>query len=242
MERAIPILPTDDLAAAKTFYVSGASRCVWTMRTRTGSGAPESQSCGLRATRSGGARTFDLHDPSGNTIFVMGRSADRRGVQFRGCQGVAARGRLAPRHEKSRPKIRVSAWHPARIVRPSGGGMKAIMLRVAGLTALAILVSGLSVAPASASGHVSISVGIGVPVAPVVIAPPVAPVVVAPVPVPRPVVVAPAPYGYYAPAPYPGYVWRPAYYVGYRYVPGAWVRGPYGAAHYHAAPHYHYHR
>jgi len=110
--------------------------------------------------------------------------------------------------------------------------MKGIMLRVAGLT---IVLGALSVAPASASGHVSISVGIGVPVAPVVVAPPVAPVVVAPVRVGPPVVVAPAPYGYVAPVPYPGYVWRAPYYVGYRYVPGAWVRRPY------VAPHYHYH-
>ena len=107
--------------------------------------------------------------------------------------------------------------------------MKGIMLRV---VTLAVLLSGLGVAPASASGQVSISVGIGVPgapvfvgppVAPVVVAPPFAPVVVAPVPIVRPVIVA-----------HPGFVWRSAYYVGPRYFPGAWVRRPYVAPHYHA--------
>jgi catechol 2,3-dioxygenase-like lactoylglutathione lyase family enzyme len=113
MERAVPILPAEDLAAAKTFYVDGLgfqatfevsengragllglergsiqltldspmeghgrNACVslqvddadayyreWSAKVTV-----------LRAPRSEewGARTFDLLDPSGNTIFVMG--------------------------------------------------------------------------------------------------------------------------------------------------------------------------
>lgn len=114
MERAIPILPAEDLAVAKAFYVNGLgfrvtfeassadgrtgllglergtiqltidspmdghgrNACVslrvedadtyyheWSMRVTV-----------LRAPRDEewGARTFDLLDPSGNTIFVMG--------------------------------------------------------------------------------------------------------------------------------------------------------------------------
>ncbi len=113
MERAVPILPTEDLAVAKAFYVDGlgfqvtfeASRdghsgllglergtieltldspmdghgrnaCVslrvddadayyreWTAKVSV-SRAPQDEEWG--------ARTFGLHDPSGNTIFVMG--------------------------------------------------------------------------------------------------------------------------------------------------------------------------
>jgi hypothetical protein len=105
--------------------------------------------------------------------------------------------------------------------------MKRMLLRVAGLM---VLFSAVGVVAAQADTHVSVQVGIGVPVAPVV----VAPRVVAPVPYPA--------YGpYYGPAPYPGYVWQPGYYVGYRWVPGAWVpphahvyvapRAAYGSAH-----------
>ncbi len=113
MERAIPILPADDLAAAKTFYVDnlgfkvtfevsenghtgllglalgtieltldspmeghGRNACVslqvddtdayyreWSLKAHV-----------LRAPKNEdwGSRTFDLSDPSGNTIFVMG--------------------------------------------------------------------------------------------------------------------------------------------------------------------------
>lgn len=113
MERAIPILPADDLAVAKAFYVDklgfrvtfeasddghagllglergtmqltldspmdghGRNACVslqvddvdayhreWSKKVTV-----------LRAPKDEewGARTFDLHDPSGNTIFVMG--------------------------------------------------------------------------------------------------------------------------------------------------------------------------
>ena len=42
MERAVPILPADDISIAKQFYVDQ------------------------------GARTFGFIDPSGNTIFVIG--------------------------------------------------------------------------------------------------------------------------------------------------------------------------
>ncbi len=113
MERAIPILPTNDLAAAKAFYVDGLgfrvtfeasadgrtgllglqrgtieltldcpmeghgrNACVslhvadadayyreWSAKVTT-----------LRSPKNEewGARTFDLLDPSGNTLFVMG--------------------------------------------------------------------------------------------------------------------------------------------------------------------------
>jgi len=86
--------------------------------------------------------------------------------------------------------------------------MTRMMLRVAGLV---VLFGALSVGTARADTRFSIHVGIGAP----------------------PVAVAPGPYGYdgyYAQAPYPGYVWQPGYYVGYRWVPGAWVpRGRYVA-------------
>jgi catechol 2,3-dioxygenase-like lactoylglutathione lyase family enzyme len=113
MERAIPILPTDDLAAAKAFYVDG-------LGFRVTFEASEDGRTGLLGLERGtiqltldspmdghgrnacvslhvddadayyrewsakvavlrpprdedwGARTFDLLDPSGNTIFVMG--------------------------------------------------------------------------------------------------------------------------------------------------------------------------
>jgi hypothetical protein len=114
--------------------------------------------------------------------------------------------------------------------------MKGIMLRVASLT---VLLGGLSVVPASAAGHVWIGVNIGVPVAPVVVAPPVVvarPVVVAPPVVP--VVVAPVTPVVVAPFPGPGFVWRAGYYVGPRFVPGAWVRRGYVAPVYRYRPRY----
>jgi catechol 2,3-dioxygenase-like lactoylglutathione lyase family enzyme len=113
MERAIPILPTEDLKAAKAFYVDGLGFRVTFEASRNGrSGllgiergtvqitldSPMSghgrNACValqvddadayyrewsgkvdvLRAPKDEewGARTFDLLDPSGNTIFVMG--------------------------------------------------------------------------------------------------------------------------------------------------------------------------
>ena len=113
MERAIPILPTEDLAAAKAFYVDGLGFRVtseWSPDGRSGLVGIERgtiqitldspmQGHGrnacvalqvddadtyyrewsarvdvLRAPKDEewGARTFDLLDPSGNTIFVMG--------------------------------------------------------------------------------------------------------------------------------------------------------------------------
>lgn len=112
-ERAIPILPTQDLVAAKAFYVDGLGFRV-TFEVSLGEGAglvglergtieltldspmdghgrdacvsfrvQDSDACYrawsprvpvLRPPRDEpwGARTFDLLDPSGNTIFVMG--------------------------------------------------------------------------------------------------------------------------------------------------------------------------
>jgi catechol 2,3-dioxygenase-like lactoylglutathione lyase family enzyme len=113
MERAIPILPADDLAAAKTFYVDqlgfrptfeasesgttgllglergtiqltidcpmdghGRNACVSIQVEDTDAYYREwsAKVAVLRAPKdeSWGVRTFDLLDPSGNTIFVMG--------------------------------------------------------------------------------------------------------------------------------------------------------------------------
>lgn len=113
MERAIPILPTQDLAAARTFYVDklgfrvtfeasedghkgllglalgtieltldspmeghGRNACVGLQVDDADHyyRAWKSKVDILRAPRNEdwGARTFDLPDPSGNTIFVMG--------------------------------------------------------------------------------------------------------------------------------------------------------------------------
>jgi len=113
MERAIPILPAEDLAAAKAFYVDGLGFRVTSEASadgRTGLLALErgtiqltldcpmeghgrnacvglhvddadayyrewsAKVSVLRAPKDEewGARTFDLLDPSGNTIFVMG--------------------------------------------------------------------------------------------------------------------------------------------------------------------------
>jgi catechol 2,3-dioxygenase-like lactoylglutathione lyase family enzyme len=113
MERAVPILPTGDLAAAKAFYVDGLGfRVTFEVSEDGRSGllglergtiqlTLDSPMAGhgrdacvsllvddtdeyyrewsprvtvLRAPRDEewGARTFDLLDPSGNTIFVMG--------------------------------------------------------------------------------------------------------------------------------------------------------------------------
>jgi hypothetical protein len=78
--------------------------------------------------------------------------------------------------------------------------MKQTILRVAGLL---VLFGALSVSTAHADSRFSVHVGIGAP----------------------PVVVTPGPYGYgyYGPAPYPGYVWQPGYYVGTRWIGGGWV-------------------
>jgi predicted enzyme related to lactoylglutathione lyase len=108
MERAVPILPADDLIAAKTFYVDGLGFQVTfeglhllglqrgtielTLDTQMeGHGRNACVSLHvddvdtyyqkwspkvpvLRAPKNEdwGARTFDLLDPSGNTLFVMG--------------------------------------------------------------------------------------------------------------------------------------------------------------------------
>jgi catechol 2,3-dioxygenase-like lactoylglutathione lyase family enzyme len=113
MERAVPILPADDLAAAKAFYVDGLGFRVTFETSEDGHTGLLSLERGtialtldapmqghgrdacvslhvddadayyrewsarvpvLRAPRNEawGARTFDLLDPSGNTLFVMG--------------------------------------------------------------------------------------------------------------------------------------------------------------------------
>lgn len=79
MELAVPILPVEDLDVAKQFYVvagHGREACVslrvddadqyyeeWRAKTSV-KRAPRNESWG--------ARTFDLSDPFGNTIFVIG--------------------------------------------------------------------------------------------------------------------------------------------------------------------------
>jgi catechol 2,3-dioxygenase-like lactoylglutathione lyase family enzyme len=120
MERAIPILPAEDLTVSRTFYVDG-------LGFRVSFEASEDGRTGLLGLERGtirltldspmeghgrnacvslevddadayyrewsanvpvmrpprdedwGARTFDLLDPSGNTIFVMGPVVARRG-------------------------------------------------------------------------------------------------------------------------------------------------------------------
>jgi len=113
MERAIPILPTDDLIAAKNFYVNGLGfRVTFEVSHNGRSGMLGLQRGTIELTLDSpmdghgrnacvsiqvddadlyyrewsakvavlrepkneewGARTFDLIDPSGNTIFVMG--------------------------------------------------------------------------------------------------------------------------------------------------------------------------
>ena len=118
IEMAVPILPADDLAAAREFYVGGLGFEITFEHTEDGGrsgmlglrrGTIEltidspmdghgRNACAslhvldcdayfrewsakvpvLRAPRNEhwGARTFDLLDPSGNTIFVMGPIAD----------------------------------------------------------------------------------------------------------------------------------------------------------------------
>lgn len=116
MERAIPILPTDDIAAAKAFYVDGLGfRVTWEVSEDGHTGllglargemhltldcpmdghgrhacvclevgdadayyAEWSTRVPVRrapVNEEWGARTFGLHDPSGNTLFVVGRLA-----------------------------------------------------------------------------------------------------------------------------------------------------------------------
>ena len=121
MERATPILPTEDLAAAKAFYVDGPGFHVAFEASEDGRAGLlglergtieltlDSPMAGhgrnacvalhvddadayyrewsgkvtvLRAPHDEewGARTFDLLDPSGNTIFVMGPVRGRTGA------------------------------------------------------------------------------------------------------------------------------------------------------------------
>ena len=118
MERAIPILPADDLAAAKAFYVGqlgfqvtfeasedgrtgllglergaiqltidspmnghGRHACV-SLQVDDADAYYNDWSAKVSVLRpprdeEWGARTFDLLDPSGNTIFVMGTAKDK---------------------------------------------------------------------------------------------------------------------------------------------------------------------
>jgi catechol 2,3-dioxygenase-like lactoylglutathione lyase family enzyme len=120
MERAIPILPSDDLTTAKTFYVGGLGFRVAFEACHDGrTGLLGVERGGMRLTldcpmdghgrnacvslevndvdayyrewsakvpvlrsprdEDWGARTFDLLDPFGNTIFVIGPVAATRG-------------------------------------------------------------------------------------------------------------------------------------------------------------------
>lgn len=113
MERAVPILPADDLAVAKEFYVDGlgfsisfeatddgktgllglerGSLCLTLDSPMSGHGRDACVSLHVESAdayynewhekvairrppknESWGARTFDVIDPFGNTIFVMG--------------------------------------------------------------------------------------------------------------------------------------------------------------------------
>ena len=118
MERAVPILPADDLAAAKTFYVGLGFRVTFEASEDGRTGLLGLERGGITLTLDSpmdghgrdacvalevndadayyrewsakvpvlrpprdedwGARTFDLLDPSGNTIFVMGPIAASR--------------------------------------------------------------------------------------------------------------------------------------------------------------------
>ena len=90
MERAIPILPAEDLAVAKTFYVNGlgfrvvfevsedgrrgllgVERGTITLTLDSPMDGHGRNAC-VSLDDDWGARTFDLLDPFGNTIFVMG--------------------------------------------------------------------------------------------------------------------------------------------------------------------------
>ena len=118
MELAVAVLPTDDLAAAKTFYVDGLGfRVLWEVSEDGHSGllgvergtmqitldspmeghgrnacvslhvndadvyynewSVKVQGVNAPIDQEWGARSFDLQDPSGNTIFVIG---PRRGT------------------------------------------------------------------------------------------------------------------------------------------------------------------
>jgi catechol 2,3-dioxygenase-like lactoylglutathione lyase family enzyme len=123
MERAIPILPTEDLADAKSFYVDRLGFGLTFETSKDGQSGLLGTQCGtieitldspmsghgknacialhvedadayyrewsskvdnLRAPKgeAWGARTFDLLDPSGNTIFLMGPvTAATRGTE-----------------------------------------------------------------------------------------------------------------------------------------------------------------
>jgi uncharacterized glyoxalase superfamily protein PhnB len=75
MERAIPILPADDLLVAKEFYVDREA-CV-SLQVEDADAYYDEWRERVEIRRPPvnepwGARTFDVVDPFGNTIFVMG--------------------------------------------------------------------------------------------------------------------------------------------------------------------------
>lgn len=74
MERAIPILPANDLRVARDFYVERLGFHVRFEATEDGTTGLLGVDRGRRAPKNEtwGARTFDVIDPFGNTIFVMG--------------------------------------------------------------------------------------------------------------------------------------------------------------------------
>jgi hypothetical protein len=84
MEKAIPVLPGDDLGVAKDFYVRGLGFNVTFEVTDNGKdgllGLERGTLCltidcpmsGHGRNAPWGSRTFGVTDPFGNTIFVMG--------------------------------------------------------------------------------------------------------------------------------------------------------------------------
>jgi len=113
MERAVPVIPGDDIAEMKRFYVDGLGfQATWELTENGRDGMLGVERNGMRITidcpmtghgrdacvslevddadryyeewkarvailreprnEEWGARTFDLHDPAGNTIFVIG--------------------------------------------------------------------------------------------------------------------------------------------------------------------------
>ena len=86
MERAVPVLPADDLTVARDFYVRGLGFSVRFEASEDGRSGIMGLERGtidltIDAPMSGhgreacGARTFDVMDPFGNTIFVIGPMA-----------------------------------------------------------------------------------------------------------------------------------------------------------------------
>lgn len=77
MERAVPILPADDLSVARQFYVDKLGFRV-TFEAGDGKSGIIGVERGTTQDEYWGARTFSVHDPSDNTIFVIGPIRDAR--------------------------------------------------------------------------------------------------------------------------------------------------------------------